>query len=59
MKKENVAGNYRKTYVKPELEKVQLVMDAFIKETCKTGGTGGPNANNCAPGQGCPWQAPS
>jgi len=59
MKKENVVGDYRKTYVKPQLGKVQLVMDALIKTTCKTGTAGGPITANCIPGQGCQYQQPS
>jgi hypothetical protein len=59
MREEKTTGGVQKTYVKPVLEKVELVIDALIGQTCKTGGQAGPNANNCAPGQGCPRQAPS
>lgn len=59
MRKENITGGLRKTYVKPVLEKVELVIDALVMETCKRGGQSGPFANNCAPGQGCPRQSAS
>jgi len=53
MTKKNV-GMTRRPYRKPQLEQVRLVIDEAVLETCKIGGQAGPNANNCAPGQGCP-----
>lgn len=54
MSKEKAIIKRRKTYSKPEIEQVQLVLEEAVLTGCKRGHAPGPFKQNCAPGQGCP-----
>jgi hypothetical protein len=54
MDKDKASIEKRRTYRKPEVEEVQLVIEEAVLTGCKRGHAAGPFANNCAPGQGCP-----
>jgi hypothetical protein len=54
MDKEKTTVVKRRTYCKPQIERVQLVLEEAVLTGCKRGNAAGPFANNCAPGQGCP-----
>lgn len=54
MEKEKAVIEKRRAYCKPQVERVQLVLEEAVLTGCKRGGHAGPFKGSCAPGQGCP-----